>query len=70
MGCPYHSQDTWQYLVERDPAGFADAVLVDRQLHNRGEYLHRSALPLDQAVLGNAPAPDGTDNECEGHCFL
>ncbi|CDN95775.1 MULTISPECIES: hypothetical protein [Agrobacterium] len=77
IGCPFHSDDHWRHMRDHDPEAWADAVSVDATIRTgfrgiRGEvYLHRSAVPLDQANL-STPADHGQldlwPNECEGMC--
>jgi hypothetical protein len=64
-------------MRDHDPDAWADAVSVDRTIRIgfrgiRGEvYLHRSAMPLDQADLSTAADRGQLDlwlNECEGMC--
>jgi hypothetical protein len=59
--CPFHSDEEWARMKQFDPASFADAVNVDRQIRSgelkrqeakggelRGEpYLHSSLIPLE-----------------------
>lgn len=77
IGCPFHSNDRWRHLRDTDPEGWADAVAVDRCIRTgfrgiRGEvFLHRDAVPLDQADLRTEADYGQLDlwpNECEGIC--
>ncbi|MFC7706196.1 hypothetical protein ACFQXB_18605 [Plastorhodobacter daqingensis] len=77
IGCPFHSDDRWRQMRDHDPEAWADAVAVDTAIRTgfrgiRGEvYLHRSAVPLDQADLSTAADRGQLDlwpNECEGIC--
>lgn len=77
IGCPFHSDDHWRQMRDRDPEAWADAISVDAAIRTgfrgiRGEvYLHRSAVPVDQADLSTAADHDQLDlwpNECEGMC--
>lgn len=79
IGCPFHSDAAWRAMRDHDPAAWADAVEVDRALRSglrgiRGEvYLHRSAVPLDEADLTTSADRGQLDlwpNECEGMCGL
>lgn len=77
VGCPFHSDMRWREIRDLDPEAWGEAVAVDRAIRTglrgiRGEvYLHRSAVPLDQADL-STPADRGQldlwGNECEGMC--
>lgn len=81
IGCPYRSNAEWRN-IRADPISWDDAVAVDAALRSQsgpamgidGEpYLHRSAVPLPMANLGD---DDGTfwdgvnENDCEGMCGL
>ena len=77
IGCPFHSDDHWRRMRDRDPEAWADAVLVDAAIRTgfrgiRGEvYLHRSAVPLNQVDLSTEADRGQLDlwpNECEGLC--
>ena len=77
IGCPFHSDARWRRLRDHDPDAWTDAVAVDRAIRTgfrgiRSEvYLHRSAMPLDEADLAT-DADRGKlnlwSNECEGLC--
>lgn len=77
IGCPFHSNAHWRRIRDGDPEEWRDAVEVDRRIRTgfrgiRGEvFLHRSAVPLDQADLRNDADLGQLDlwpNECEGMC--
>ncbi|TCQ01797.1 hypothetical protein C8J34_12621 [Rhizobium sp. PP-F2F-G36] len=77
IGCPFHSDAVWRTMRDEDPEAWLDAVAVDRAIRTglrgiRGEvYLHRSAVPLDEADLSTAADRGQLDlwpNECEGLC--
>lgn len=77
IGCPFHSDAHWRRLRDSDPEAWADAVAVDRAIRSgfrgiRGQvFLHRSAVPLDQADLSNASDRGQLDlwpSECKGIC--
>ncbi|WP_454858771.1 hypothetical protein [Rhizobium binxianense] len=77
LGCPYHHDNRWRFMRDHDPEAWADAVEVDRAIRTglrgiRGEvFLHRSAVPLDEADLSTAADHGQLDlwpNECEGMC--
>ena len=67
----------WREIRDRDPEAWVEAVEVNHAIRTglRGircdVYLHRSAVPLDQADL-STPADRGQldlwGNECEGMC--
>jgi hypothetical protein len=80
--CPYISD--WHEMKKAHPVDFQKAVEFDasiREITNRGQdkivgatYLHRSCLPLDEAVHDQGHLwhgfADDFDNECEGVCGL
>ena len=77
IGCPFHSDTMWRAMRDDDAEAWADAIAVDRMIRSglrgvRGEvYLHRQAIPLDQADLSTAADHGQLDlwgNECEGMC--
>lgn len=77
VGCPFHSDARWRDIRDYDPAAWVEAVEVDRAIRTglrgiRGEvFLHRSAVPLDEADLSTAQDRGQLDlwgNECEGLC--
>lgn len=77
IGCPFHSDAMWREIRDHDPEGWSEAVTVDREIRTglrgiRGEvFLHRSAVPLDQADLSTPQDHGQLDlwgNECEGMC--
>ncbi|MDJ0279003.1 hypothetical protein QLH51_19665 [Sphingomonas sp. 2R-10] len=77
ISCPFHSDAVWRDMRDHDPDAWADAVAVDRAIRTgfrgiRSEvYLHRSAVPLDEADLATDADRGQLDlwpNECEGMC--
>jgi hypothetical protein len=79
IGCPFHSDAMWRRLRDHDRAAWSDAVEIDRSIRSglrgiRGEvFLHRSAVPLDEADLTTAEDLGQLDlfaNECEGMCGI
>jgi hypothetical protein len=77
IGCPFHSDDMWRQIRDRDPQAWSQAVEIDRHIRTglrgiRGEvFLHRSATPLEQVDLSSAAERGQLDlwpNECEGLC--
>ena len=75
--CPYHSDQYWGWMKQEHPDQFARAVDFDHAIRNmtmRGEeepgFVHRSCVPLDEAVFGSTD-PDQVDmfgSEGEGMC--
>lgn len=64
IGCPFHSDDEWRRMRDRDPKAWADAVDFDRAIRGGGAqasaagskllgsaYLHSSLVPLDEVDL-------------------
>lgn len=80
--CPYTSHLRWRLMKRDDPATFARAVEFDKKIREgklpgvTGDvYLHRSFLPLDEAVERKECIvqedlfdPYGMVNECSGMC--
>ena len=78
--CPYIKD--WNDIARNHPADFKKAVEFDasiREITNRGQdkivqptYLHRSCLPLAEAVHDQGHLWEGFqdefDNDCTGHC--
>lgn len=74
--CPFHSDATWRRRREEEPEEWARAVAFDRALRrlprvDRETFVHRSLVPLEEAVL--APEDAGQIafefmDECEGMC--
>lgn len=75
IGCPYHSNQHWREMRDNAPAEFEDACHVDDLIRANGtsgmlnrQYMHRSLVPLRNAVLGDEKTVDMFNNECEGMC--
>jgi len=74
IGCPFHDDHYWEAMKRDSPAEFADAVDFDKKIRTnprlRDEtFIHRSATPLDEAVLsGEAQLDLFQMGECEGYC--
>lgn len=77
--CPMRKNSEWRWLKDNDPAGWQQAVEVDRAIRHgmRGitaeaVYLHRSLTPLDQVDLTNNDDLMGNlfMAECQGMCGL
>lgn len=71
--CPFMSD--WASLRREEPELFDLAVEFDRQLRHKSRtkhpaYLHRSCLPLNEAVHIQPSLFDGFENECTGHCGI
>ena len=88
IGCPFKSDYEWRLLKETMPDEWNDAVEFDYAIRDQltknprftaTPYLHRSAVPLDQADLRTAKekGQDGLfdedmpfNQECEGMCGI
>jgi hypothetical protein len=76
LGCPYTDDHRWFDMRENRPEEWADAVEADRALRqlprvDSETFLHRSLVPLEDAVLD--PSDVGQldlQGECEGVCFV
>jgi hypothetical protein len=77
--CPYHSNNEWRWLRDNDPAGWQQALDVDRMIRGgvRGTkfalYLHKDMVPLEEADL-STDVDRGQKtlflNDCEGMCGI
>ena len=76
IGCPFHSNAVWLDMKRKDKQSWESAVEADKAIRSgwgklTGEaYLHRSGVPLSEAVLeyeGQFEL-DLWPNECEGMC--
>ena len=80
--CPYHNNEEWR-RVKQNKEEWDEVVALDKQLRTglygteREEveyFLHRSAVPLDEADLSDKKDSKqldllhGMQNECEGMC--
>lgn len=78
IGCPYHSRQTWVDIAKHHPEEFKEAVELDKVIRNHKKfksnlYLHKSRMPLDQAVMLDSQQVDifdfeGFGNDCAGIC--
>jgi hypothetical protein len=75
IGCPYLSNARWRQIRDTRPELWADAVDFDRQIRVglpgvHGEaYLHRQAVPLEEADLRTKEEKAwGFREECSGMC--
>lgn len=79
--CPFRSNTEWRYLRDVDPAGWSQAIEVDRAIRGNVSryardlrakpYLHRSLKPLEEVDLSTAEERGQINmfiNECEGMC--
>jgi hypothetical protein len=77
--CPYRNTEQWRVLKHNDPAGFADAVMIDELIRPglpqermpARLFVHHSRRPLadiDFSTAGDRGQPDLFGNECEGLC--
>lgn len=74
--CPFSSNERWRHLKDNEPEEWARAINFDDELRVNGNwrgargpvFLHKSALPLKDADLGDTDTIDMFNNECEGVC--
>ncbi len=68
--CPYHSDNQWVEFRKAGGEEWSKIVEIDRSLNKRGEFLHPSCVPIDEAKLtdNDRGQPDLFNNECEGMC--
>jgi hypothetical protein len=78
--CPYHSDEQWRFMRDKEPLEFQRAVEFERRLQdastkatalNSNPFLHASLVPLDQVDF-STDEDHGQQvmfgNECEGMC--
>lgn len=68
--CPYHGNKEWRE-IKSDPELWNRAVAVDKMLNQRGEFLHKSCVPLDRVDFSTEEERGQLNffnNECEGMC--
>lgn len=77
IGCPFHGNRQWRELRDHDPAGWADAIEVDRAIRRGGSgsaedaalngeaYLHRSFLPLEVAPIDRVTRHEWRDRQLD-----
>ena len=70
--CPYRSDEGWADLKELHPQDFAKAVDFDEMMRAEGRpfsgFVHRSLVPLSEAVFNDPDQGDMFNHECEGMC--
>lgn len=78
--CPYHDNDYWRSLRDKQPDEYQSVVDFERELHagqipgtKSAAYLHRSCVPLEHVDLSTDEdrgqyALDLWGGECEGIC--
>ena len=75
--CPFHSNEEWRYLQEKQPKAFLSAVEYDKSIRNHKviksqAFLHRSLIPLDEIDFSedNHGQMDlfTFQGECTGYC--
>jgi len=70
--CPYRGDAQWRELRDEWPEDWARAVELEAELRERdaGLFLHRSGVPLAEAVLGDGET-DEAGLPCQsGFCFV
>lgn len=68
--CPYKSDAQWR-TSKALPSEWSKIVGIDRKLNARGEFLHKSCLPIDQVDFSTEEERGQLNmfnNECEGMC--
>jgi hypothetical protein len=74
LGCPFHADSYYREMRESAPVEWAATVEFDYEMRkrrtNRGEpvYIHRSLLPLDEAIARDSGQLGLFDAECTGSC--
>lgn len=62
--CPFKSDSEWTVTMAGENR--ESVIAIDRQLNLRGEYLHRSCVPINEVSFKGLEPWFG--NECEGMC--
>ena len=76
IGCPFHSDETWQEMKENRPDDFSDACDFDEKIRNFSPhlddecFLHSERKPLRQIQFVNKDQSLFSWLECEGMCGL
>lgn len=72
--CPLRSDEQWRHSKRKGGKGWDLIVAIDQKLRSNGEYLHRTAKPIEEIDF-NKPIDDDAaqgqlqfNNECEGMC--
>jgi len=79
--CPFHNDDDWRYLKNKEPNEFIKAIEFDKKIRAKflkydklkmPVFLHKSCKPLDEVDL-DTPEDKGQlswdfQSECEGMC--
>lgn len=78
--CPFKSNYEWRWLRDKDPEGWQRALAIDEALRNPASrcthglrdllYLHKSCVPLKDAIIDENPHEVGFAIECTGGCGL
>lgn len=75
--CPYHRTSTWIEMRTEQPELFDKAVAIEKRLNEKRNYigknkvtLHRSGLPLDQAIGLQDNFFNEFDNCESGYCMV
>ena len=80
--CPYRSNAEWRWLRDNSPAGWREAVAIDRLIRDMpaaecaglrkgGQlFVHPSRVPLENVDLDQTDQLDLWAGECEGMCGL
>ena len=70
--CPYHDDPYWAWLKAEQPADFQKAVEFDEMIRAEGTaslaFVHKSRVPLSEAVFNDPDQVDMFNHECEGMC--
>jgi hypothetical protein len=75
--CPYHRLSEWTEMRMQQPDLFEKAVQLEKRLNEKRDYLgkdrvtlHKSCLPLDQAVGLQDNFFNEFDNCESGYCMV
>ena len=82
LGCPYHSNTTWNTLTQEEIEDCAEAeeeyiqMIANHPTLKYAPYLingvrfHRDMRPIEDRAFKNDPTEDSNDSPCASGCFL
>ena len=70
--CPYRTNDAWIKLKKHSPDEWKEVVAIDKRVRHlkkdKENYIHPSALPIDEAIHKKESRLNLLEMECEGMC--
>jgi hypothetical protein len=74
IGCPFRDNKSWLEIIQKDPEGFEQAIVLDDAIRHSMSYgeafLHASRIPLKDVKFHEQTELDLFTNECEGMCGI